>query len=80
MPRVIVLVAGVFPYALPYYSIGNGSVCRAYVFSEPLHQAIALGKPPLARLAEARGGSLACEMAGRFDAAHDIARVLCRGS
>ena len=49
------------------------------MFSEPLHQAIALGKPPLARLAEARGGSLACEMAGRFDAAHDIARVLCRG-
>ncbi|RKW04448.1 MAG: hypothetical protein D8B38_00085, partial [Candidatus Saccharimonas sp.] len=46
---------------------------------EPLHQAIAPGKLPLARLAEARGGSLACEMAGHSDVAHDIARVLCEG-
>lgn len=48
--------------------------------SEPLYEAIAPGKPPLAQLAEARGGSLACEMAGRFDVAHGIAWVLYQGS
>ena len=43
------------------------------MLSEPLYQVIA---PELAQLAEARGGSLACEMAGHSDAAHDIARAL----
>lgn len=49
------------------------------MLSEPLYQVIAPGMLRLARLAEARGGNLACEMAGRFDAAHDIARVLYQG-
>ena len=45
------------------------------MLSEPLYQVIAPGKLRLARLAEVRGGSLACEMAGHFDAVRGIARA-----
>ena len=47
--------------------------------SKPLYEAIAPGMLRLARLAEVRGGSLACEMAGHFDVVRGIVRVLYQG-
>ena len=47
--------------------------------SKPLYEAIAPGKLPLVQLAEVRGDSLACEMAGHLDVVRGIVGVLYQG-